>query len=376
MGRKRQRHIIVAGGGIIGLATANKLSAEGFLVTLCEKGSLHGATSANSHCIIHGGLRYLQQFHFSRVWRSLRAKNICLEQYQDCVVPLKCFLPVPERGIKRSPILGLAGALYGAVSTLFGFPTEWSGICSAEEVKSVSKYFADLPAKKSFYWSDAWLQDPSRMSDKLRGEFEESGGTLRTECRIEQVKRTEEGFSVQTGKGQTMTCDGFVSAVGPWHSSITLPNSHRWPISNGWAKAFNLLLSREVVDRVAVGITASGGEVLFFSPRGDGKCAIGTWYSVFEGSLEDLHVSEDEMEGALQEVNSASGTRTPLELSDVEAVEVGVLPMKGVRGEKPILYGEEVVEKHDGVVSILSTKYTTFPVVAEEVMNYFSEIFP
>jgi hypothetical protein len=50
----------------------------------------------------------------------------------------------------------------------------------------------------------------------------------------------------------------------------------------------------------------------------------------------------------------------PLTLSDVVAVEGGRLPMVGQRGAAPILLGAERIERRGRVVTVVSTKYTTF----------------
>ena len=372
----KDKEIAVIGGGIVGLSAAHALSRAGFRVSLFEKGELHNGTSANSHRIIHGGLRYFQQMDLIRVAKSLDAKNSCLTNFSDLIVPLKCYLPVVNRGLKRPTLLGIAGAFYGAFSTLLGHPTEWSGVCSAGELKKLSPFFSNVRESKVFYWSDARMLSPQQLSDRLRGEFEENGGKVFENTKVDEVKRDGNDFELICADEKTVSVNGVVSTLGPWMGEVLIEGS-KGINPRGWAKAFNLVLNRTIVKDEGVGFQTKRGQVLFFAPRdgsGEGS-AIGTWYSPFDGSPEALSVSDDEISSALKEVNEALSPKEPLLSEHVQSVECGVLPMKRVKEGEPVLYGDDQILTEDGAVTVLSTKYTTFPVISRKVTEYFEAIF-
>src|SRR6185312_4394916 len=64
--------LCVIGGGIYGAAIAREAALRGLSVALVERRDFGAATSANSHKIIHGGLRYLQHLDLPRLRESLR----------------------------------------------------------------------------------------------------------------------------------------------------------------------------------------------------------------------------------------------------------------------------------------------------------------
>ncbi|MCI5064435.1 FAD-dependent oxidoreductase [bacterium] len=368
--------VIVVGGGIIGLATAAELSERGYAVALFEQGRIHEATSGNSHRIIHGGLRYLQQFQIGRVLRSLEAKHLAASQYPEEIVPLPCYLPVTGRGLQRGAILGVAGALYGMLSTLAGYPTEWSAIRSNEVVRELSPYFSHLPYRKAFQWHDARLKDPSALAKKLRDRVIAGGGEVKEGVRVEEVAPASEPSArsqwVRTTAGEFFA-DAVVLALGPQHGTVRLSPKRKEGRPQMWAKAFNLVLREELVRDVGVGIPTARGAALFCAPRSsghDGPCsAVGTWYVPVPDQTVELVVTEEEQGKALREVSESLALPEPLSSDLVCGVEVGLLPAKGVRDGEPELMASEEIRAHDGVWSILSTKYTVFPVIAREIAD-------
>lgn len=70
--------LIVIGGGINGAAIARDAAMRGMRVALFEKSDLCTATSRWSSRLIHGGLRYLEQFALSLVRESLTEREILL----------------------------------------------------------------------------------------------------------------------------------------------------------------------------------------------------------------------------------------------------------------------------------------------------------
>ena len=56
--------LLIIGGGINGTGVARDASGRGLRVLLCEKDDLAQGTSSSSSKLVHGGLRYLENFDF------------------------------------------------------------------------------------------------------------------------------------------------------------------------------------------------------------------------------------------------------------------------------------------------------------------------
>ena len=71
--------LLVVGGGINGAGIAADAAGRGLKVVLCEKGDLASATSSSSSKLIHGGLRYLEQYEFLLVRKALKERELLAE---------------------------------------------------------------------------------------------------------------------------------------------------------------------------------------------------------------------------------------------------------------------------------------------------------
>ena len=95
--------LLVIGGGINGAGIAADAAGRGLSVALLEKGDLACATSSWSSKLIHGGLRYLENYQFGLVRKSLKEREVLTKATPHLVTPLAFQIPMlPE---SRSAIL-------------------------------------------------------------------------------------------------------------------------------------------------------------------------------------------------------------------------------------------------------------------------------
>ena len=80
--------LLVIGGGINGAGIAADAAGRGLSVALLEKGDLASATSSWSSKLIHGGLRYLENYHFGLVRKSLKEREVLTTAAPHLVTPL------------------------------------------------------------------------------------------------------------------------------------------------------------------------------------------------------------------------------------------------------------------------------------------------
>src|SRR5690348_5057926 len=86
--------LLVVGGGINGAGIARDAAGRGLSVVLVEKDDLAAHTSSASSKLIHGGLRYLEQFEFKIVRESLAERERLLRAASHIVRPLEFVLPM------------------------------------------------------------------------------------------------------------------------------------------------------------------------------------------------------------------------------------------------------------------------------------------
>src|SRR5437867_5194425 len=68
--------VLVIGGGVTGAGAAVDAVSRGLSVALVEARDLASGTSSRSSKLIHGGLRYLEQFEFGLVHEALHERGL------------------------------------------------------------------------------------------------------------------------------------------------------------------------------------------------------------------------------------------------------------------------------------------------------------
>ena len=87
------KKIGIVGGGISGLVTAIFLAREGYKVSIFEKNFLLSETSSKTTKLLHGGLRYLENFHFKEVKNGLNDRHWWLKNFPQHTNKIKISIP-------------------------------------------------------------------------------------------------------------------------------------------------------------------------------------------------------------------------------------------------------------------------------------------
>ena len=117
--REQRFDVLVIGGGVTGVGAALDAAARGLSVALVEARDLAAGTSSRSSKLIHGGLRYLEQFEFGLVREALRERGLLVTRLAPHLVrPVPILVPLSDGG--QNPV-GRAWhrAYYGAGVALY-----------------------------------------------------------------------------------------------------------------------------------------------------------------------------------------------------------------------------------------------------------------
>src|SRR5258708_2590831 len=107
--------VLVVGGGVRGAGAALAAASRGLRVALVEARDLASGTSSRSSKLIHGGLRYLEQFDFKLVYEALRERDLLVSKLAPHLVrPVSFLYPLHKKVVER-PYVGAGLALYDAM---------------------------------------------------------------------------------------------------------------------------------------------------------------------------------------------------------------------------------------------------------------------
>ena len=145
--------LLIIGGGINGAGIARDASGRGFSVYLCEMNDFASGTSSNSTKLIHGGLRYLENYQFRLVQKSLKEREVLLKMAPHIIKPMRFILP-HSKEMRPAWLMRIGLAIYDHL----GFRKILPGTSRIS-----FKNHENNPLKKSFKYgfeySDCWVDD-------------------------------------------------------------------------------------------------------------------------------------------------------------------------------------------------------------------------
>src|SRR4051794_5462909 len=107
--------VVVVGGGITGAGVALDAATRGYSVALVEKADFASGTSSRSSKLVHGGLRYLQNFDLGLVREALLERQINVKLAPHLVKPLPLVVAAFE-GQRPDRMLGMGLNLYDVMA--------------------------------------------------------------------------------------------------------------------------------------------------------------------------------------------------------------------------------------------------------------------
>ena len=86
--------LLIVGGGITGAGVARDAASRGLKVLVVEARDFASGTSSRSSKLVHGGIRYLENFEFGLVHEALTERRTLLQIAPHLVHPLRFVIPV------------------------------------------------------------------------------------------------------------------------------------------------------------------------------------------------------------------------------------------------------------------------------------------
>ena len=202
--------LLVIGGGINGAGIARDAAGRGLSVLLVERGDLAAATSSASSKLIHGGLRYLEQFEFRLVAEALAEREILLRIAGHLAWPARFVMPhLP--GLRPRWAIRLGLFLYDHLARRSLLPGSHAVRLDAPPYSSGLK----SQLRHGFVYSDCRVDDARLVIANAMDAAERGARILvGTECLL---ARREGGlWHVSLSGGVEVRARALVNAAGPW----------------------------------------------------------------------------------------------------------------------------------------------------------------
>lgn len=378
--------MVIIGGGIYGIALAHQASLSGLKTLLMEQNDFGNATSINSLRIVHGGFRYLQSLDLKRFFESVGERRWFLKAFYPLVRPIACLMPLYNKGIYRSEILGAALLTNDVLSKYRnrGIPPENhlnnGRIISAAKVKECFPKVALNGLKTGALWYDGTIDCPQRVL------IEWLKAAVRKGCNGLNYTRADniilengrvigvDAVDIELGRKVRFLCDVVVNTAGPWCRTLAARFDRDYEHLFRKSLAWNVLIDHPPISEYALAIKPpiDNARTYFLRPW-RGLLLAGTVHEPYSG---DITANPMPSSGAIAKFLNELNLAIPgIQLTPSRILHIfsGLLPAKTEGSDQ--LAVREVLLDHGqqggpkGLFSVSGVKFTTARLVAEKTIN-------
>ena len=370
---KTEFDILVIGGGINGVGIALDAASRGLKVALVESSDFASGTSSKSSKLIHGGLRYLEQYDFKLVREALNERELMVSTLSPHLVkPVSFLYPLQEK-LKERTYVGAGMALYDALRG-FKRALPWHKHLTQKRISEIAPSLRLDVVTGGYQYFDAQVDD-ARHTMTIARTAAKYGAVITTRTKCEELIKN--GKAVTGAVIKDLESDSLIKvrakatimAAGVW----TDPLYEKFDIKPGYAvrmsKGAHIVVPGDAIKSETGVIIKTDVSVLFIIPWGD-KWIVGTTDTDYRASREEPLATAEDVSYIINQANRVLEPK--LRRDQVIGVFAGLRPLVSTDPNSPTtkLSREHVVDSPTkGFVSIAGGKYTTFRIMAEDAVN-------
>jgi len=367
--------LLVIGGGINGAGIARDAAGRGLSVVLAERDDLASATSSSSSKLIHGGLRYLEQYEFRLVAEALAEREILLRVAGHLVWPARFVMPhVPalrprwmiRTGLFLYDHLARRSLLPGSQAVRLDVPPYSSGL--------------KRELKHGFVYSDCRVDDARLVvANALDAARRGARILVGTECVA--ARREGESWKATLSTGEELAARALVNAAGPWVKKVLnerLGQPSRDAVR--LVKGSHIVLPRLYEGDHAFILQNDDRRVVFMIPYEERFTLVGTTDVPVEGEVQVAQASFDEVAYLCRAVSRY--LEREARPGDAVWRFAGVRPLYDDGSADPSSVTRDYTLRLDDdagaapVLSVFGGKITTYRRLAEQAMDRLGRYFP
>lgn len=368
--------LLVVGGGVTGAGATLDATTRDLRVACIEREDIAAGTSSRSSRLIHGGLRYLEQFRFGLVREALAERSRLLRLAPHLVRLEPLLFPLYGDPITPRPFYGAGLTLYDLLGAARdGGRHRYLGVDAALEHTPVLRR---ARLRGAFVFHDG-VEDDARFALAVARTAQARGATVATRLRVHGAIRERgriAGVHVHDELGGSdfiIRAGAVIDATGVWSGQPdgAFPVEGASTTSILPSRGTHLVVRRDRIP-ASSGLTIRvPGKVVFLVPW-PGHWLIGTTDLPYEGLPDGVAPTAGDVDEILAAVNNTLDV--DLTRADLVGAYAGLRPLVG---EGPSGGGStlKVSREHrvhieaDGLTRIGGGKYTTYRVMARDVVD-------
>jgi len=366
--------ILVIGGGVTGAGIALDAATRGLKVALVESQDYAAGTSSRSSKLIHGGLRYLEQYDFKLVREALHERELMVTtQAPHLVKPLSFLYPLHSK-IRERTYVGAGIFLYDILRGLQRALPNHKHL-SHKRVQAAAPCLDPKIVLGGIEYFDAQVDDARHTMMILRtaGLY---GATLTNHTRVESLIRNGETVvgaevtDLDTGKRINVRAKSTIMAAGIWSNELHERFGIEGNYSVRMSKGVHIVVPRSAIESSVGMILKTEVSVLFVIPWTADKWLIGTTDTDYTGDRTNPLPDAADIDYIIEQVNKV--LLKPISRSDLLGAYAGLRPLvSSEKASSTTKVSREHIVDHPvpGFVSIAGGKYTTYRVMAKDAVD-------
>jgi glycerol-3-phosphate dehydrogenase len=382
--------VLVVGGGINGCGIARDAQGRDLSTLLVEQDDLASATSQWSSKLVHGGLRYLENYEFRLVAESLAERERLCKLAPHLVRPMQFVLP-HEPHLRPRWMLRAGLYLYDFLGGKKELPKSFAARLDAPRQSmprqsTAAAWGAGLKPgfTHGFVYSDAQADDARLTIVNALGAHE-LGAHIRTRTRLQHAARVGDAWQcrlldMRTGQEETVQARALVNAAGPWvRRVLDVTQGHTTTETVRHVKGSHIVVPRIHAGDHAYILQNKDGRIVFVIPWQGEYSLIGTT-DIVDAAFESPRISEPEIDYLLELANHY--VAQPLSRADIRHTYAGVRPLfedgkfSASKVTRDYVFKVDAPEGKLPLLSIFGGKLTTYRKLAHHALQDLRPYFP
>lgn len=369
--------MLIIGGGVTGAAALRDAALRGLTAVLVEKGDFAGGTSSRSTKLLHGGLRYLQQFEFKLVREACQERELMLKLAPHLSAPRPFIYLVYDGYPEGMFMVNLGLTIYDWFARI---PQERRHrMLSAKELAEVEPYLNREGLRGGGWYYDNLTDDARLTIDTLKAACD--AGALAANY-MEVTELLFEGGRVRgarvtdrlTGETGEIHAKVVISAAGVWTDQVRALDPSVKERRMRPTKGVHIALRKEdfPLNHAVFLRSPRDGRVVWPIPALDGDLVyVGTTDTDYQGDLDHVVPTDDDIDYLLEVANHTIPGRN-LTREHIVSAWAGLRPLLKPAADvsaSKTSREHEIMVSPGGLVSIAGGKMTTCRVMGQQVVD-------
>ena len=364
--------IFIIGGGINGAGIARDASGRGLKVYLAEKGKVGSATSSWSSKLIHGGLRYLENYELKLVRESLKEREIITNIAPNITKSIPFVIPHTKK-LRSKFLIRLGLFLYDNLGGKSKIP-------KSSKINFNKKYQNILQSKFSdgFQYYDVQVDDKKLVEMNI-DDAKKMGAIIAEDTKVINANRIDNYWEITLNNNKKIKSKILINAAGPWINetvnNVLKINAKK---SIRLVRGSHIITKKLYEEEVAFTLQNDDNRIVFVIPYKDEYSLIGTT-EVDVHSPDNPSISYEEKIYLINTINSHFIRQISQE--DIVDTYSGIRPLiedfkEASKVTRDYVFDLNCEDDNVPLLNIYGGKLTTYRKLSEKVMEELSPYLP